>query len=79
MKCPITIGLILISILMALSFGVVFAEVSNDNAGAASSTDINKSENATNVTSINITNDTLPLNATKNVTNPFAKTEGCII
>ncbi len=77
MKSTITIGVVLISILMALSFGVVFAEVSKDNANTASASNTNATNNATNVTSINITNDTLPLNATKNVTNPFTKMEGC--
>lgn len=77
MKSSITVGLTLISILLALSLGVVFAEVSKDKASPSDTT--NTTKNVTNVTSINITNDTIPLNATKNVTNPFKKTDGCIV
>ncbi|MFB3765225.1 MAG: hypothetical protein ACE14P_08250 [Methanotrichaceae archaeon] len=69
MKSSMTAGLILISLLLALSLGVVFAEVSKDEASPTSTA--NTTNNETNITSINITNDTMPLNATKNVTNPF--------
>ena len=77
MKSSITVGLAIISILLALSLGVVFAEVTKDKASPISTT--NTTNNITNVTSINITNDTMPLNATKNVTNPFTKAKGCMI
>lgn len=78
MKSSITIGLILMSLLLVLSLGAVIAEVSNDKVDMASSTSAdNATGNATNATSINITNDTLPLNSSENVTNPFIGTKGC--
>lgn len=78
MKNSITIGLILISLLLMLSLGAVIAEVSNDKANMGSSTmEDNETGNVTNATSINITNDTLPLNSTNNVTNPFIGAKGC--
>ncbi len=60
MKNSIAIGLILISILFALSFGVVFAEVSKDKVNATSS--INITKNVTNTTNV-----TMPLNTTSNL------------
>ncbi len=77
MKSSITIGLILISLLFVLSLGAVIAEVSNDKANIVSSMSAdNETGNITNTTLINITNDTLPLNSTGNVTNPFIGAKG---
>ncbi|MGA9098971.1 MAG: hypothetical protein WB392_08590 [Methanotrichaceae archaeon] len=59
MKNSIAVGLILISILFALSLGVVFAEVSKDKVNATSSINITK-----NVT--NTTNASMPMNTTSN-------------
>ena len=59
MKNSTAIGLILISILFALSLGMVFAEVSKDKVNASSS--INITENVTNGTNV-----TVPMNMTSN-------------
>jgi hypothetical protein len=79
MKNSTAFGLMLVSILFALSFGAVFADVSKDNVNASSMNTTNTTNNGTNITYINISDDSMPLNATDDATNPFAKVRGNII
>jgi hypothetical protein len=80
MKNSIAVGSMLVSILLALSLGVVLAEVSKDMVNTTSPMNItNTTKNVTNITYFNVTNDTMPLNATDDVTNPFANVRGNII
>ena len=53
MKHSITVGLILVSVLLAISLGLSFAELTKDNVNATSPMTItNASENATNNSTI---------------------------
>jgi hypothetical protein len=79
MRNCISLGVAITSILLAFSLGAVFAEVSKDMANATSPMNAtNTTNNVTNITYLNTTNDTMPLNATDDVTNPFAKVKGCV-
>ena len=68
MKLYMISGLILISALLVLSYGMVLAETSNEKVISVIPSNItNATVNATNITASNTTNMTMPVNENKKV------------